>query len=31
MNGDQLAAALMRHGLDEAEGARKRALADLVL
>jgi len=31
MNGEQLAAALMRHGLDEAEGARKRVLADLVL
>jgi len=31
MNGEQLAAALMRQGLDEVEGARKRMLADLVL
>ena len=31
MNGEQLTAALMRSGLDEVEGARKRVLADLVL
>jgi galactokinase len=31
MNGEHLAAALMRQGLDEVEGARKRVLADLVL
>ena len=31
MNGEHLAAALMRRGLDEVEGARKRVLADLVL
>ena len=31
MNGEDLAAALMRRGLDEVEGARKRVLADLVL
>lgn len=31
MNGEQLAGALTRHGLNEAEGARKRLLGDLVL